>query len=309
MTETCDARLQLPVPSTINLVATLGALRKSGRDPSTALRPDGFWLAARLPPGPATVRLFRSDPNTVQAEAWGPGAAELLLRVPGLVGLLDDVRDFQPTLPLLRRLHAQAAGFRFARTGLMLRAAVATILGQKVTTVEASRAWGLLLTQVGEAAPGPLPLRLMPERRLLVRLPGHVWTRFGVHRAQAATISRVVALGPTLDAMLDLTPAGMVERLQKVRGIGPWTANAVARDAAGWADAVPEGDYHVKNTIAWALAGKARGSDVDMLALLEPHRPHRGRVVRLIESAGIHAPRFGPKSDVRPLPGSDWTTR
>jgi hypothetical protein len=29
--------------------------------------------------------------------------------------------------------------------------------------------------------------------------------------------------------------------------------------------------------------------------LLEPYRGHRGRVQRLLEAAGIHAPRHGPR--------------
>jgi hypothetical protein len=36
-----------------------------------------------------------------------------------------------------------------------------------------------------------------------------------------------------------------------------------------------------------------------MLELLDPYQGHRGRVIRLIEAAGISAPRFGPRSTVR----------
>ena len=35
-----------------------------------------------------------------------------------------------------------------------------------------------------------------------------------------------------------------------------------------------------------------------MLELLEPFRPHRGRVIRLLEAAGIAAPKFGPRMAV-----------
>ena len=47
--------------------------------------------------------------------------------------------------------------------------------------------------------------------------------------------------------------------------------------------------------VAWALAGEPRGTDERMLELLEPYRGQRGRVVRLLELAGIAAPRYGPR--------------
>jgi hypothetical protein len=38
-----------------------------------------------------------------------------------------------------------------------------------------------------------------------------------------------------------------------------------------------------------------------MLALLDPYRGHRARVIRLIEVSGISAPRFGPKMALRDI--------
>ena len=67
----------------------------------------------------------------------------------------------------------------------------------------------------------------------------------------------------------------------------------------GDGDAVSVGDFHIPNTVAWALAGEARGTDARMLELLEPFRGHRGRVCMLLESAGIGAPKFGPRMPIR----------
>ena len=66
----------------------------------------------------------------------------------------------------------------------------------------------------------------------------------------------------------------------------------------GDADAVSVGDYHLKNVVAWHLAGRPRGTDEEMVALLEPFRPHRGRVIRLLETLG-GAPAFGPRQPLR----------
>jgi 3-methyladenine DNA glycosylase/8-oxoguanine DNA glycosylase len=75
----------------------------------------------------------------------------------------------------------------------------------------------------------------------------------------------------------------------------------VARVVAGDADAVSVGDYHLKHLVSFALAGEPRGSDARMLELLEPYTGHRGRVCLLLEAAGLHAPRRGPRRRIEPL--------
>ena len=67
------------------------------------------------------------------------------------------------------------------------------------------------------------------------------------------------------------------------------------RTGFGDPDAVSIGDYHVPNTVAWALAGEPRAGDERMLELLEPYRGQRGRVQRLLEVGRITAPRYGPR--------------
>ncbi len=95
-------------------------------------------------------------------------------------------------------------------------------------------------------------------------------------------------------------PAGeAVQRMMTFPGIGPWTAAFVMAAAVGDADAVPVGDYHLPNTVAWALAREPRADDRRMLELLEPYRGHRGRVIRLLKQAGIRAPKYGPRSTIR----------
>lgn len=90
------------------------------------------------------------------------------------------------------------------------------------------------------------------------------------------------------------TPAQVQDRLQHIRGIGPWSAAMVTATAMGDPDAVPVGDFHIPNTVAWHLAGEARATDARMLELLEPYAGHRWRVIRLAKASGS-APRYGPK--------------
>ncbi len=91
-------------------------------------------------------------------------------------------------------------------------------------------------------------------------------------------------------------------RLRVIPGVGVWTSAEVALVALGDADAVSVGDYHLKNVASWHLAGEPRGTDERMLELLEPFRPHRGRVLRLLKIGAGPAPRYGPRM---PLSGHE----
>ena len=65
-----------------------------------------------------------------------------------------------------------------------------------------------------------------------------------------------------------------------------WTSAEARQRAAGDPDAVSVGDYHLKNVVGWALAGRDRSSDEEMLELLEPFKGHRHRATRLIGLSG-----------------------
>ncbi len=93
------------------------------------------------------------------------------------------------------------------------------------------------------------------------------------------------------------------KRLRALPGIGPWSSALVVGEALGDPDAIPVGDYHLPNTVAWALAGEARASDRRMLELLEPYRPHRYRAALMLKLSGIGAPRYGPRTDARDIAG------
>ncbi len=120
---------------------------------------------------------------------------------------------------------------------------------------------------------------------------------FGIEQRRADTLRRAAAEADRLERCHD--SAAATGRLRAIAGIGPWTTAEVVRIAYGDADAVSVGDYHIPNTVAWALAGEPRADDTRMLALLEPFRGHRGRVCLLLEADGRHAPRFGPRMPIR----------
>lgn len=292
------------VPGRYDLRGTVGALRLGASDRTVLVGPDELWRATRTPDGPATGR-YRATASTgeVSVEAWGPGAAWLLEHAPQLLGLDDDVRGFADLArqhPVVERVARDHAGMRMPRSLAVAEALLPAVLAQKVTGLEAKRAWRWLVERWGEPAPGPRPpgrrpLLLPPHPETLASLPYHALHPLGVERKRAEVLRAVGRHTARLDEASTMTTGEAEARVRAVPGIGAWTWAEVARVALGDADAVSVGDYHLPHTVSWALAGEPRGDDDRMLELLAPFAPHRGRVCVLVERAGLFAPRRGPR--------------
>jgi 3-methyladenine DNA glycosylase/8-oxoguanine DNA glycosylase len=262
--------------------------------------PGEVWRASRTPHGAVTVRLTEAE-GGIDVEAWGPGAEWLLERAAAWCGALDDGASFDPPAGVVRDLHRGFPGLRIPATGLITERLVPIVLEQKVTGAEARRSYRRLVATLGEPAPGPGGLVLPPEPGRVAALPYERFHPFGVERRRAEVLRAVCARSSWLDAAADLPLERAKERIGTVPGIGPWSVAEVARLALGDADAVSVGDFHLPHLVAWALAHEARGNDERMLELLEPYRPHRGRVQLLLEAAHIRPPAFGPRMEPRAI--------
>ncbi len=199
----------------------------------------------------------------------------------------------------MRELKGRFRGLRIARTERVHEAIVPVILGQVVTRIEAHRAERRLLEAYGEPAPGPEPLVLQPAPEVLGRLQYQDLHPLGIGRTKALRIIEVSRRASRLEEIAEMTSAAAEQRLRALPGIGPWSSALVVSEVLGDPDAVPVGDYHLPNTVAWALAGEARATDRRMLELLEPFRPHRYRAALMLKLSGIGAPKYGPRTQVR----------
>jgi 3-methyladenine DNA glycosylase/8-oxoguanine DNA glycosylase len=289
-----------PITRPLDLRRTMVPLRRGTGDPTMRVREDEVWRATRMPEGPATLHLTRQGDRLI-AEAWGPGADAALEQAPGWSGLLDDDQAFRAHHPLIADLHRRLRGMRLTRTGRPSEALIPAVLEQKVTGLQARRAYRRLALSLGEAAPGPADLVMPPDPDAVARLPSFRLHPFGVERRRAERLIGLCRRAVEIDALVAEPPSTAREHLERFPGIGPWTAAEVARLALGDPDAVSVGDYHLPNVVAWALAREPRGNDARMLELLAPYEGQRGRVQMLLEAAGIGAPKFGPRSDVRSI--------
>ncbi len=261
---------------------------------------DDVWRATRTPAGPGTVH-FRRAGAEVEVIAWGPGGEWLLDRAPDLIGLNDLPGAFIPQHPLLRDLHRRHSGMRFGATGAVVEAMIGSVLEQRVTGMEAWRAYRQLVLRYSEPAPGPAKLLLPPDPAVLARLGYYDLHPFGVEKRRAGTLLRVCAWASKLEASTGIRPADARSLFTKIPGVGAWTAAEVARVALADSDAVSVGDLHLPHLVSWTLAGEPRGGDTRMLKLLEPYMGQRGRAVRLLELSGITAPRRGPRYNPIPI--------
>lgn len=258
---------------------------------------DGWLRAMRTPDGPATLRLHRPD-GAIVADAWGPGRSWVLERVGDIVGAEDHPEDFQTSHPVVSELARRHRGLRFGRTGLVFEALVYAVVSQKVTGKEAKAGLGGLMRRFSDPAPGPYRLRLPPDPERLEEAPYHAFHDLGIERRRADILRVLAADWRRIERLAPVASIEARAHLMRYRGVGAWTAAEVTAVSHGDADAVSVGDFHLKHLVCWNLAGEERGTDERMLELLEPFRPHRGRVVRMLELESEY-PRFGPRRPVR----------
>jgi 3-methyladenine DNA glycosylase/8-oxoguanine DNA glycosylase len=278
---------------------TLSILRKGAADPTFRVDPDGTtWRGIRTPEGTATLRLeSRPAAGEVHATAWGDGAAWALESVPAMLGADDDLDGFAPTHPVLADAHRRKPGWRVCRTGLVMEALVPAIIEQKVTGQEALGGFRHLVHRFGERAPGAGLERgvwVQPSAATVRMIPSWDWLRMHIDPARSRTVVRAAQVAPALERTAGLPGDEADRRLRSLPGVGVWTSAEVRFRAHGDADAVSFGDYHVAKNIGWALTGEPVDDD-GLADLLEPYRPHRYRVQRLVELAGLSRPRHGPR--------------
>jgi AraC family transcriptional regulator of adaptative response / DNA-3-methyladenine glycosylase II len=158
--------------------------------------------------------------------------------------------------PLLDRVLARHPGLRVPGAWDGFELAVRAVLGQQISVAAASTIAGRIAEDFGTPVPGPDTFdRAFPGPEQLAEAP---LERCGVMTSRADTIrrlSRAVASGAiTLKPSSD--PAVTVAALQRLPGIGEWTAQYIAMRALGEPDALPVGDLVLRREAAVRTAAE-----------------------------------------------------
>ncbi len=286
--------------------ATLSPLRRGPGDPTFQITPDrAIWRTSLLASGAVTARIIRAGATGVQAQVWGAGAQEFADGLPAYLGAEDDRADFAPTEPTVAAALTAVPDLRLGRTGQVLEALIPAVIEQRVPGKDAFRAWRLLVTKFGTTAPGPAPerMRVLPAADVWRRIPSWEFHLANVDPGRARTIVGAAQRAGALERLGTRPAEAARNALMSLPGVGIWTAAETAQRAFGDADALSVGDYHVAKMIGWTLVGHPIDDDA-MVELLEPMRPHRHRVVRLLQVSGMaREPRRGARLPLQDIAG------
>lgn len=221
--------------------------------------------------------------------------------IPQVRRLFDLDLDPGPMLQCLGDLAADAPGLRVPGSFDPFEMAVRAVLGQQVTVRAAHTLAGRLAERFGVPMQTGLPglSHLFPSAATVADIPWEELARLGMPGARARAIqslAQAVTRDPGLLEPGGTDPAAQLEALQRLPGIGPWTAHYFGMRALRWTDAFPHGDLGVKKAL-----GVSRPTDV--LRTAERWRPYRAyATLHLWRRLGANAdpgtqapgPAFGP---------------
>jgi|GEM_PF-1529300 len=277
-------------------------VRPLRRRPVRALRggPQALVAAFGVRDGGVEITLLATAPECPASDVeWAMASARAMVAVD------DDPTEFLAIAdrhPLIATL-AKRFDCRLVRTPTVFEAFTRTVIEQLVTTFEASASIRRLTWIAGAVVPGTT-LRAAPTSHAVLEVPPWKLHAIGIGSRRSRTLREGARRAAALERLRDVDPELAATKLESLPGVGPWTANLVARAALGWADAVPVRDFHAHYVVTEALTGE-RGDDDAMLEVLAPFRPHRARVVELIMQGQIADVLPGFERMRRPLPRID----
>jgi AraC family transcriptional regulator of adaptative response / DNA-3-methyladenine glycosylase II len=218
------------------------------------------FLRSRLVPGESVVDdVYRRGDVSVRfdgrALVVNSDDPEVLARVRRLFDVDADVAAIAKHFSkdeTLAPLLARNAGIRVPGAWDPFEVCVRAIVGQQVSVAGATTIMTRIVTRYGTS-----PERIARARDTNIGMPAARWeTIRGVARAAAAG---------------ELT----LERIQSLRGIGPWTANYIAMRVFRDPDAFPHTDLGIRKAMAMA-------PEREILARAEPWRPWRAYAAMLL---------------------------
>lgn len=183
-----------------------------------------------------------------------------------MLALDDDTTEFHRRFskdPLLGPSTRVLRGFRPRRKATVAHAALRAICGQ---LVQSSRALEIERAVIRSSGEDP------PTREALARMSPAAFARCGLAGTRAATLTRLVR---TLDIeALKRSPDTALARLQRERGVGPWTVGVIALQGLGRYDAGLVADLALVKLLA-SLRGRWPEPE-ETQELLEPYGEWQG---------------------------------
>jgi 3-methyladenine DNA glycosylase/8-oxoguanine DNA glycosylase len=232
--------------------------------------------------GRVLLCLFELDGRLERAAAWQEtdGAVALralsedgLERIKAVLPLGADHTEFLRRFaddPLLRRPVRELRGVRPLRLGTVTQALLRAICGQ---LIEAKRARNLELRLIRATCPTDGVLYAPPEPKAFCEFAPAQLQRFDLSARKAATLVRLCRT-LDLERLRSVPAAGAARRLERERGLGPWSVGVISIHGLGSYQFGLVGDLGLIK-LCNALLGR-RADPEDTAELLAPYGEWQG---------------------------------
>jgi 3-methyladenine DNA glycosylase/8-oxoguanine DNA glycosylase len=236
-----------------------------------SLRDSAVWAsdATRRFDGRVLVALFAVEDGLARACAWQTSDGRIEFRshseeaLEQLVAMLPLEADHSEFLerfaddPILRRTLKALPGKRPIRVGSVTQALVRAVCGQLITSSEARKIERRVIRWACESD-GKLCAPPTPET-FSGRAPVEL-QRFGLTARKASTIVRLCRT-VELERLRGLNPRKVAQRLERERGLGPWSAGVIGIQGLGSYELGLVGDLGLLKLCTAILGREAEPSD------------------------------------------------
>jgi 3-methyladenine DNA glycosylase/8-oxoguanine DNA glycosylase len=225
---------------------------------------DGL-LTARC--GGDVTRAFQSPDGMVTIRSESATAAEKLR---WMLALDDDHSEFLRRFaddPLLGRAMKHLRGFRPVRTATVAQALLRAVCGQLIDSKTARRLERFVIRAL--AAPDEDGLSEPPSTASLAAAAPFELRRLGLHERRGAALVRLCR-SLELERLHELPTEAIVRRLERERGLGPWSAGVVCLEGLGRYEHGLVGDLGLVKLVR-ALRGRQSVETWETAELLEPY--------------------------------------
>jgi 3-methyladenine DNA glycosylase/8-oxoguanine DNA glycosylase len=217
--------------------------------------------------GGGVARAFQSQDGVVTIRSESATAAEKLR---WMLALDDDHSEFLRRCaddPLLGRATKHLRGFRPIRTATVAQALLRAVCGQLIDSKTARRLERTVIRAV--SSPDGEGLSEPPSTEALAGAAPFELRRLGLHERRGAALVRLCR-SLELERLHGLPTAAAVRRLERERGLGPWSAGVVCLEGLGRYEHGLVGDLGLVKLVR-ALRGRQVVETWETAELLEPY--------------------------------------
>jgi 3-methyladenine DNA glycosylase/8-oxoguanine DNA glycosylase len=219
--------------------------------------------------GGGVARAFQSQDGTVTIRSESATAAEKLR---WMLALDDDHSEFLLRFagdPLVGRATKHLRGFRPLRTATVAQALLRAVCGQLIDSKTARSLERSVIRALQGRAVAATGLSEPPTTSTLAAAAPFELRRLGLHERRGAAVVRLCR-SLELERLHELPTDAVVRRLERERGLGPWSAGVVCLEGLGRYEHGLVGDLGLVKLVR-RLSGRRTVETWETAELLEPY--------------------------------------